>query len=156
MDSLILARVIHVLAVVHWIGGVAMVTLVLLPQIRALPAAADRIATFAALEGRFGEQAKVSTLLAGLSGFWMVHAGNGWWMFTDPAYWWVHLMLAVWTVFTLVLFVLEPLFLHRWFAAAGARDPEGTLTLVLRLHRVLLGLSLLAVAGAVAGAHGGL
>jgi uncharacterized membrane protein len=38
MDAYVLARVLHVLAVVHWIGGVAMVTLVILPQMRALPA----------------------------------------------------------------------------------------------------------------------
>lgn len=45
MDLHVLARVLHVLAVVHWIGGVAMVTLVILPQMRGLPAP-DRIATF--------------------------------------------------------------------------------------------------------------
>ena len=39
MDAHVLARVLHVLAVVHWIGGVAMVALVILPQLRALPAA---------------------------------------------------------------------------------------------------------------------
>ena len=155
MDGYVLARVLHVLAVVHWIGGVAMVTLVVLPQMRFLPAG-ERIAMFEALEGRFGGQAKLSTLLAGLSGLWMLWATDGWGLFADLRYWWLHVMVAVWSIFTLVLFVLEPLVLHRWFHARAARDPEGTFALVLRLHRILLALSALAVAGAVQGAHGGL
>ena len=39
------ARVIHVLAVVLWIGGVAMVTLVLLPSVRRLKSAVGRART---------------------------------------------------------------------------------------------------------------
>lgn len=155
MDVLVLARVLHVLAIVHWIGGVAMVTLVILPQMQALPAA-DRIAMFERLEGSFGTQAKVSTLVAGVSGLWMLWLTDGWALFLDPGYWWLHLMVAVWAIFTLVLFVLEPMVLHRWFHARAHRDPEGTFGIVLRLHRVLFSLSALAVAGAVQGAHGGL
>ena len=155
MDTHVLARLIHVLAVVHWIGGVAMVTLVILPQMLGLPAA-DRITTFERLEGRFGAQAKLSTLAAGLSGLWMLWLTDGWALFLDPGHWWLHLMVAVWAIFTLVLFLLEPLVLHRWFHARATRDPEATFALVLRLHRVLLALSALAVAGAVQGAHGGL
>ena len=155
MDAYVLARVLHVLAVIHWIGGVAMVTLVILPQMRALPPA-DRIATVERLEGRFGGQGKLSVLVAGLSGRWVLWLTGGWALFLEPAHWWLHLMVTVWAVFTLVLFVLEPLVLHRWFHARASRDPEGTFALVLRLHRGLLALSALAVAGAVQGAHGGL
>jgi hypothetical protein len=146
VDFHVLARVLHVLSVVHWIGGVAMVALVILPQLRALPAA-DRIAMFERLEGGFGAQAKLSTLLAGLSGLWMLWLTDGWGLFLLASYWWLH---------PLVLFVLEPLILHRWFHDRAARDPEGTFALILRLHHVLLALSGVAVAGAVQGAHGGL
>lgn len=156
MDAYTLARAAHVLAVVHWIGGVAMVTLVILPAVARMARPADRIATFEAVEGRFGAQAKVSTQVAGLSGLWMLWETDGWALFLDPGQWWLHLMLAVWAVFTLVLFVAEPLWLHRWFHARAARDPEGTFALVLRLHRVLLTVSALAVGAAVMGAHGGL
>lgn len=156
MDAYVLARVIHVLAVVHWIGGVAMVTLVLLPSIGRLARPEDRLATFEAVEHRFSGQARLSTAAAGLSGLWMLWQTEGWWRLADPAQAWVTLMLAVWAVFTLVLFVAEPLVLHAWFHRAAQRDPEGTFRLVLRLHRVLLAVSVLAVAGGVAGAHGGL
>jgi hypothetical protein len=53
-----------------------------------------------------------------------------------------------------MLFVAEPLFLHRLFRARAERAPEATFTLITRLHRVLLGLSVLTILGAVAGAHG--
>ena len=54
----------------------------------------------------------------------------------------------------IVLFVLEPLFLHDWFRRRTARDATATLRLVHRLHIGLLVLSLVTIAGAVAGAHG--
>ena len=39
LDDISIARALHVLAVVHWIGGVAMVTLVILPSlVRSIPA----------------------------------------------------------------------------------------------------------------------
>ena len=36
IDDFALARALHVLALVHWIGGVAMVTTIVLPRARAL------------------------------------------------------------------------------------------------------------------------
>jgi hypothetical protein len=60
----------------------------------------------------------------------------------------------VWAAFTLVLFALEPLFLHRWFLAAAQRDSERAFRLLHRFHGVLLGVSLVAIFGAVAGSRG--
>lgn len=149
-----LARALHVLAVVHWIGGVAMVTLVLLPGLmRAVPAP-ERLRLFEMIEGRFGAQAKVSTLLAGATGLWMTWELDAWTRFIDPATWWMTAMFGLWLAFTVVLFVAEPLVLHRWFHARSQRDPEGTFAMVLRFHRVLLALSAITVLGAVLGAHG--
>jgi uncharacterized membrane protein len=156
MDDLTIARALHVAALVHWIGGVSMVTLVLLPGLlRAVPAG-DRLRLFAAIEGRFARQARVSTLVAGLSGVWMVHRLAAWDRFTDPRFWWLHAMVAVWAVFTLMLFVAEPLFLHRWFHERATRDSEGRFRLVLRLHAVLLTISAATVVAGVLGAHGAL
>ena len=63
-------------------------------------------------------------------------------------------MVLVWGVFTLMLFVLEPLWLHRWFEARAQRDLEGTFAIITRMHWVLLALSVITIAGAVAGSHG--
>lgn len=156
MDDLALARALHVLAVVHWIGGVAMVTWVILPAVRKLDHAVDPIDLFERVEGRFSFQAKISTLLAGASRFYLTDRLFLWDRFLEPAFWWMHAMVAIWAVFTVVLFVAEPLVLHRWFHRRAARDPQGTLRLVLCLHQILLTASLVTVAAAVLGAHGGL
>jgi uncharacterized membrane protein len=156
MDDLTIARALHVVAIVHWIGGVTMVTLVLLPGLmRAVPAT-ERLALFELIEGRFAFQARISTLVAGASGLWMTYRLAAWDRFADPSFWWMHAMVAVWAIFTFVLFVAEPLFLHKWFHTRAERDPEGTFRLVFRLHVVLLTLSLITVAAAVLGAHGAL
>ena len=63
-------------------------------------------------------------------------------------------MLAVWLLFTLALFLAEPLFLHRWLLVRASIRPESTLELVERLHRILLALSLITLIGAVLGSHG--
>lgn len=154
MDDLIVARAIHVLAVVHWIGGVALVTAVILPAVARLAEPERRLAMFEEIEGRFSRQAKVSVTLAGLSGFWLTERLDAWDRFADAQFWWMHAMVAVWLIFTFVLFVAEPAFLHAWFRRRAARDPDGTFALILRAHWVLLTLSLVTVAGAVAGAHG--
>jgi uncharacterized membrane protein len=153
MDDLSIARALHVLAVVHWIGGVSMVTLVILPGLNSMPVAA-RLDVFETIEGPFAWQARLSTLIAGLSGAYLTHRLAAWGRFADLAFWWMHLMVIVWAFFTLVLFVAEPLVLHRWFRQRAARDPEGTLRLVFRLHLILLTVTAAAVAAGVLGAHG--
>ena len=154
MDDVTIARVVHVLAVVLWIGGVAMVTTVLLPAVREFKSAEEQVAFFAAVERRFGGQARLTTLLAGASGLYMVYRLDAWSRFASVGYWWMHAMVGVWLLFTLMLFVAEPLFLHRWFMARAAIAPAATFRLIQRLHWLLLSLSLIALAGAVAGSHG--
>jgi uncharacterized membrane protein len=154
MNDVYLARVVHVLAVIMWIGGVAFVTLILLPALRTQIAPAARAELFERIERGFARQARGMTALTALSGLWLVHRLQARQRFLDPHYWWMHAMLALWLVFTLMLCVVEPWFLHAWFRARAARDAEGTFALVLRLHRVLLALSLITVAGAAAGSHG--
>jgi len=148
------ARVLHVLGVVVWIGGVAMVTTVLLPTTRRLKSAAERVEFFEQIEAGFARQARWTTSITGLSGFYLAYALDAWDRFTQPAYWWMHAMVLVWGIFTLMLFVLEPIWLHRWFRASAQRNPEKTFTLIQRLHWLLLAASLITIAGAVAGAHG--
>jgi uncharacterized membrane protein len=43
IDDVTLARAIHVIAVVFWIGGVAMVTTVLLPAVRRFKSSDERV-----------------------------------------------------------------------------------------------------------------
>jgi uncharacterized membrane protein len=72
IDDIELARALHVLFVVHWIGGVAFGILVALPLVRAKEDAQRGWALFEAIERRFAAQVRVSIPLAGLTGLWMV------------------------------------------------------------------------------------
>ncbi len=154
MNDIAIALAIHVLAIVLWIGGVAMVTTILLPAVRRLKSPAERVAFFDAIERRFAWQARATSLIAGISGFYLVYRMNLGAMFGAPAFWWLDAMLLVWLIFTLMLFIAEPLFLHKWFAARALRAPASTFDLIQRMHWVLLILSLIAVFGAVAGVNG--
>jgi len=154
MTELGLARVLHVLGVVLWIGGVAMVTTVIIPAVRRLAAAEDQVALFEQIEHRFAWQARFTTLLTGLSGFYLVHVLHGWGRFAHLSFWWMHAMVLVWLLFTLMLFVLEPFVLRRLFERHAAERPQQVFSLMARMHWVLLTLSLVTVAGAVAGSHG--
>jgi uncharacterized membrane protein len=153
MESAV-ARALHVLAVVLWIGGVAMVTTVLLPAVRRHAGTGDPFELFERIESRFAAQARWTTLLAGVTGFWLVWRFDLWPRFAEARFWWMHAMVAVWALFTLMLFVLEPLYLHRALRERSRRDPAGTLALMQRFHWILLALSLVTVFGAVAGSHG--
>ena len=154
MDIFALARVIHVLSVVLWIGGVAMVTTVLIPAVRKMKSDSNPVAIFEGLEARFAWQAKFTILLTGASGFYMLDYINLWSRYTDPKFWWLHAMTPVWVIFMLVLFVAEPLFLHRLFVKHGQKDPAKTFAFAQIFHLILLLVSLSTISGAVAGSHG--
>lgn len=135
---------IHVLGVVWWIGGVAMVTATLLPIFNRLPAD-ERVQRIKQLEARFANQARVAVLAVGITGFWMytlvpeliAHS------------WWVGLMMLVWVLFAIMLFIAEPL---RLPAKLGViHNPRKFLV----VHAVLLTLALAAVFCGVIGSRGG-
>lgn len=151
MDDLTLARTIHVLSVVIWIGGVYFVTFVVLP---ALKHADDKVNRFEIIETRFATHAKTVVTLAGLSGFFMLYEMDGWERYADLNYWWVHAMTFLWLVFTIVLFVAEPLFLHDWFTRRAEADPKRAFALATRFHQIITLLSLIVIAAAIYGVHG--
>lgn len=147
-----LARAVHVLSVIHWIGGVAFVTLVVLPLAR-VASSGRRLALFAAVEHRFSAQVKISVPLAGLSGFYMVGRLDAWPRLLDPSQWWLGAMVALWLAFMVILFVVEPVLGGRFLDPEQA-DPDTTLRHVQRAHGLLLGLASVVAASAVLGAHG--
>lgn len=150
MDEAI-ARAIHVIAVVFWIGGVAFVTTIVLPILRRRAPAA-RMVRFRAIEQRFAHQARVATLLVGLSGLYMLYRLDLWDRFLSASFWWMHAMVIVWALFTAMLFVAEPLGLHR--KNTDKADHKAGFARLEWLHRALLALSLVTIFGAVAGSHG--
>ncbi len=121
MDDIAVARLVHILALVHWIGGVSLVTAVLLPAVRRFAESARRIAVFEEIEGRFSFQAKISVTLAGLSGFYMTYRLQAWDRFLDPHFWWMPAMVVVWAIFSFVSLLQSRFFSRPGF---GARRPR--------------------------------
>lgn len=154
MDDITVARALHVLALLHWIGGLAMVTAVVLPAARRLAEPAQGIALFETVEARFSRQVRWSVTLAGLSGFYMTERLDAWDRFLEPGFWWMHAMVLLWALFTAILFAAEPLVLDPWFRRRAATAPAATLALVQRAHWLLLALAAITVTAAVLGAHG--
>ena len=147
MRDATVARVLHVLGVVLWIGGVAFVTTVLLPSVRRVQAPEERVAFFERVERQFAWQARATTLLVGVSGFYIAWVWDLWGRFLSLHYWWMHAMVLIWAIFTVMLFIAEPLFLHDWFLRRAGKQPEKVFRLIQRLHWVLLTVSLIFVAG---------
>lgn len=131
-----------------------MVTAVILPAIRRNLPGEGQLGAFRAVEGRFSRQARVSVTVAGLAGFYMTHRLDAWDRFLDPGYWWMHAMVIIWTVFTIALFLVEPLLAHRSAGESALGAPGLALPAVQRLHWVLLTLSAVTIVAAVMGAHG--
>ena len=154
MNDIIVARALHIVGVVIWIGGVAFVTTVLLPAVKKMKEPQERVQFFEDVESRFAWQARLTTLIVGVSGFYIIHVWDLWSRFQSAAYWWMHAMVIVWTIFSVMLFLAEPLFLHRWFLKKAAENPERTFRLIERMHWFLLTISMLTTLGAVAGSHG--
>jgi len=152
-DVFVLARVLHIIGVVLWIGGVAFLALVVVPALRSLPEPEKNFKIFAAVEGRFKGQAKIITLITGLSGFFMLFWLDAWDRFLDMSFWWVHLMTFIWFFFTLVLFVIEPILIKRNVHEKAMSNPAATFKFVNRMLMVLTTLSMLAILGAIVGVH---
>jgi len=154
LDDVAIARALHVLAVVIWIGGVALVTTVILPAVRRGDFGSDRLGAFLAIEHRFVWQARAAVIIVGATGFYMSARLDLWARFSSAQFWWMHAMVFVWLLFAFVLFVAEPFVLRRRMHDRGTASPEAALTWLYRGHLVLLALGAITIFGAVAGAYG--
>jgi uncharacterized membrane protein len=152
MNDVVLARAVHVLSLVHWIGGVAFVTLVALPLANSR-GGAEGWALLHAVERRFSAQVRWSIALAGASGAWMTYRMGVAYRFSDPQFWWMDAMVGLWLLFAAIVFVVEPL-LHRRIERLAAADAAAIMGWMTRGHAVLLSLAAVTVLGAVAGAQG--
>lgn len=153
MDDITFARSLHVLAVVLWIGGVSMVTTVLLPVFKRHFPVNERLNLFHRVEYRFAGQARFLVLVAGLSGFYMVWRLNIWDRFEHPSFWWMHAMVLVWTLFALMLFIVEPFFMNTKPAEDFTNNSLKTYKKVQYMHWAFLIFSIITILGAVWGSH---
>lgn len=154
MDDVTIARAVHVLSVIHWMGGVAFVTAVVLPMAAATAEPSRQIALFEQVERRFSAQVKISVPVAGVSGLYMADRLDLWHRFVEPAGWWLTAMALLWALFMVILFVLEPFVLKGRLRALASIDAQGAMRLLQRAHWLLLSLGALVAGVGVLGAHG--
>ena len=152
MVDVAVAIVIHVLSVLWWIGGLAFVTAVFLPSLRQRPQD-EALAAFHAIENRFEPQARIAVILVGLSGIYMLFRLHLWSWFAQPRFWWLDLMALYWLLFMFLLFVLGPTGMLKRVMRRGG-DEARIWRRLHNVHRVLLLIALVIVAGAVFGSHG--
>jgi signal transduction histidine kinase len=119
-----IARAGHVFAVVLWIGGVGFVTTVLLPAIRHLQGARGAIGLFRCIPAAICMASPYHHWLTGLSGLYMLIRFDLWGRFLSASFWWIHAMVVVWLLFTVMLYLAEPLFLHRWLDVRAKEKPR--------------------------------
>lgn len=146
------ARAFHVLGVIWWVGGVAMVTATILPALRSAGLDdAERRRIFRTIRARFVWQARAAVLLVGATGAYLLaYLGGIPRLRALTGGWWIDLMLFTWAVFALLLFVLEPLGLMQ--RTGIAQKPRAFFL----MHAALLVLALATVASGVMWAHGGI
>lgn len=153
MNDIGIAMIVHVLGVVWWVGGLAFVTLVVLPELRRDPT--DAIERFHNVERRFAPQVRTAVVLVGLSGFWMLYRLNLWHVIVMPAFWWLGAMVALWVLFFLMLFVLGPTgVLRRVMSGPIDQNVSIRLARMHYLHLLLLIIAMIVIAGGLAGSHG--
>ena len=154
MNELTIARAIHILSIVIWMGGVAFVTIVLIPTIRRSSFKGDESDLFNIIENRFAYIAKALVLIAGLSGFYMIDQLDAWNRFWEIRYFWMHAMVLIWLMFVLALFLIEPFFIKNHSRIVKDGRNLDALRKTQIVHSIILTLSLITIFISVLGAHG--
>jgi uncharacterized membrane protein len=154
VTDLVIARALHVLAVVIWIGGVSMATTVVLPAVRRGEFGEARLQAFQAVKRRFAWQVRTALIVVGLSGLYMIWRLDLWDRFQTLAFWWMHAMVCLWFLFAIVLLVGERFILHRPCRRGAATHSQAMFARLHRVHGFLLVLSVITILGAVAGSQG--
>lgn len=145
---------VHVLGVVIWIGGVAFVTIIVFPMIMRMESSFEKVIFFQGIEHRFAKIAKISVLIVGLTGGWLLHITDEWRILFMSAGAGPTLMVIVWTFYVLVLMFEGKLF-KVIFSGEAQQDTSKVFYRLTVFHWVVLGLSLLTIFVGVWAGHGG-
>src|SRR3990172_13132200 len=94
---------VHVIGVVLWIGGVAFVTMVVLPMIMRMENSLEKVLFFQGVEHRFAKIAKTSVLVVGVTGVLLLQITGKWSVMFKASGIGPTLMGVVWLFYVLVL-----------------------------------------------------
>lgn len=152
-------HIVHLLAVILWIGGLAFVTAVVLPMAIKTPDALQKVLTFQRVEHRFAPLAKWFNIITGISGFVMVWLMGWHELYFTKAGLALTFMTAVWVFWFVMLVGLEPIIIRKMLEKMAREsekmDIDGIFRKVKTLHWLMVAISLAAVAAGAFFAHGG-
>jgi len=153
-----LMHIIHLITVILWIGGLAFVTMIVLPMAISTKDPLQKVLMFQRVEHRFAKIARFYNLLTGATGFIMLFM-MGWhkMLFT-----WggipLTFMTLVWVFWFVMLFGLEPFVIKKMLERMLKQEPkvdiDAVFTKLNRMHYFMVVISLLASAAGVLTAHG--
>lgn len=155
----VIMHIIHLLTVILWIGGLAFVTMIVLPMAIKTPDALQKVLLFQRVEHRFARIARFYNLATGVTGFAMIFM-TGWYqtLFTRGGIP-LTVMTLVWVFWFVMLFGLEPIIIRRMLdnmAKGGAKlEIDAIFIRLNRLHYFMVAISLVASAAGALLAHGG-
>lgn len=100
-------------------------------------------------------QTRTAVIVVGLTGFYMSARPDLWERFRSAQFWWMHAMVCVGLLFTLMLFVIEPVILNRHFHKWATATPDAAFARLHRARWILLVLSVVTIFGAARVARDG-
>lgn len=153
-----LMHIIHLLTVIIWIGGLAFVTIIILPMAINTKDSLQKVLTFQRVEHRFAKLARIYNVVTGVSGFIMLYL-SGWhkMLFTRQGIP-LTFMTMTWVFWFVMLWGLEPIvikkMLDKMLKSGEKMDIDGVFLKMNRLHWFMVALSLAAAAAGALTAHG--
>ncbi|MFQ5428495.1 MAG: hypothetical protein ACE5EZ_05880 [Thermodesulfobacteriota bacterium] len=155
-----LMHVVHLIAVILWIGGLAFITTMIFPIIIKTADPLGKVLLFRKIEHRFARTARVYNIITGASGLIML-LYMGW----QDALYTRHglsllVMILIWVFWFIMLFGLEPLVIRKMLERMMEKDTDLDIDAVFgrmnKMHWILLVVSLIAVASGACFAHSSL
>lgn len=147
-----LMLVLHVFAVIVWIGGVTFVTTVVFPMMYKTEGSLEKALLFQRIEHRFVKMVRWLIAIVGLTGVHLLQAKHGFGALLRLDGLPYVIMLFAWAVY-LGVFLSERKLFARLFADPQKFDVDKALRMINVMHWVLLSLSYAAVAAGVWAGH---
>ncbi len=153
-DNLLkLSAALHVIGVVLWIGGVAFVTLILLPMIHEISDPMEKALLFQRVEHRFSRIVRLVIVVVGITGLYNLYQKGLYRILPTPEGLWLDFMIGVYILYALLIFGLEKALFKRIFKDVKNLNADQVFFRMSLFHWVVLAFSLLAVAGGVIGTY---
>ncbi|MEO5361294.1 MAG: hypothetical protein H7843_12755 [Nitrospirota bacterium] len=136
---------VHIVSVVVWIGGVVFVTIVVFPIIMRMEDSMEKVMFFQGTERRFASIAKVSVVVAGVTGVLLLQLEQRWgelftWAGIGPT-----VMLLLWAMFVFILLFESSIF-NFLFGGTAQHDTKKIFRILTTAHWVVMLVSLMVIA----------